>query len=256
MRIKVLFQSNEPIELSINYNYYLSSAIYNYLKQSDHEYAFFLHEEGYTTQKGKRFKLFTFSQLQARKRRILNDKIKFLSPVTWYVSSPSENFLGNFAAALLERKHLYIAGTKLRLKDLFIPKEPRFSRRMHFTCLSPITISTVRERDGEKVLHYCRPFEGDFYEKIHQNLIGKFKALYDESPKESDFHMELDQEYVEKCSGRITKLIKFKDIDVIGVMAPFSLECDDPRLIQIGYECGFGDKNSAGFGMVEVCRRR
>ena len=26
----------------------------------------------------------------------------------------------------------------------------------------------------------------------------------------------------------------------------------NPELIQIGYECGFGDKNSAGFGMVEV----
>ncbi|HIE28084.1 TPA: hypothetical protein EYP66_12430 [Candidatus Poribacteria bacterium] len=31
---------------------------------------------------------------------------------------------------------------------------------------------------------------------------------------------------------------------------PFSLD----NHIQIGYECGFGNKNSAGFGMVEVVK--
>jgi len=263
MRIKVLFQNNEPTELPINYNYYLSSAIYEYLNQSDAEYAFFLHEEGYTTSKGKRFKLFTFSQLQAKKRQIVGDKIRFTSSVTWYVSSPSEDFLGNFAAALLERRQLNIAETKVMLKDLFIPKPPRFSERMRFTCLSPITISTVAERNGERILHYCRPDEADFYEKIQQNLIGKYEVLYGKLPPKSDslasledkFRMEFDPEYVKKHNGRITKLVKFKDIDVIGVMAPFTIEAD-PRLIELGYECGFGDKNSAGFGMVEVCKRR
>jgi CRISPR-associated endoribonuclease Cas6 len=33
--------------------------------------------------------------------------------------------------------------------------------------------------------------------------------------------------------------------------APFTITAD-PQLIQLGYECGFGENNSAGFGMVEV----
>jgi len=127
MRIKVLLENSEKIELPVNYNYYLSSVIYKCLNHSDAEYAFFLHEEGYTTSKGKRFKFFTFSQLQAEKRQIVGDKIRFLSPtITWYVSSPSESFLGNFAAALLERRQLDMGGTRLNLKDLFIPRSPRF----------------------------------------------------------------------------------------------------------------------------------
>jgi len=256
MRIKVLLENPEKIELPVNYNHYLSSAIYGYLNHSDAEYAFFLHEEGYTTPKGKRFKFFTFSQLQAEKRRIVGDKIQFLSPsMTWYVSSPSESFLGNFAAALLEHRKLDIAGTKLRLKDVFIPKSPRFFERMCFTCLSPITISTVIERDGQKIAHYCRPDEKQFSEKIRQNLIGKYEALHEQLPSSDDFRLEFDAEYQKRRGGRITKLIKFKDIDVIGVMAPFNVE-GNPGLIQIGYECGFGDKNSAGFGMAEVARRQ
>ena len=255
MRIRVLFQNEKPIELPINYNYYLSAAIYRSLNKSDPEFAFFLHEEGYITAKGKHFKLFTFSQLQAKKRQIIGDKIRFLSPITWYVSSPSENFLGNFAATLAECRHLFVGGTKLALKDLYIPKDPNFYERMNFTCLSPITISTVEENDGERALHYCRPDEEDFSEKIQQNLIGKYEVLYGELPPEKDFHIEFDPEYIKKRKGRITKLVKFKNIDVIGVMAPFTIEAD-PRLIKIGYECGFGDKNSAGFGMVEINRKK
>ena len=32
------------------------------------------------------------------------------------------------------------------------------------------------------------------------------------------------------------------------------ITCDvgSPELMFVGYECGFGDKNSAGFGIVEV----
>ena len=36
-----------------------------------------------------------------------------------------------------------------------------------------------------------------------------------------------------------------------GTFAPFRLEV--PReLIEVGYECGFGEMNSQGFGMVKI----
>ncbi|MEI6848119.1 MAG: CRISPR-associated endoribonuclease Cas6 [Chlorobiaceae bacterium] len=33
--------------------------------------------------------------------------------------------------------------------------------------------------------------------------------------------------------------------------APFRIEAPS-ELIEVGYECGFGEKNSQGFGMVKV----
>lgn len=38
---------------------------------------------------------------------------------------------------------------------------------------------------------------------------------------------------------------------VKGTLSPFRLEAP-PELQEIGYECGFGEKNSQGFGMVKV----
>ncbi|MEC7867857.1 MAG: hypothetical protein VYE00_09460, partial [Candidatus Poribacteria bacterium] len=62
MRIKIEFPVKEAVALPVNYNYYLTGVIYNFLRQSDRDYASSLHQEGYQEQE-KRFKLFTFSQL-------------------------------------------------------------------------------------------------------------------------------------------------------------------------------------------------
>ena len=44
---------------------------------------------------------------------------------------------------------------------------------------------------------------------------------------------------------------RIKGIKIRGVLCPFRVSGSVP-LIQIGYECGFGDKNSADFGMVKT----
>ena len=84
MRIKITCDIGEGIRLPINYNYFLASAIYGFLRESDPEYADFLHQDGYELE-NRRFKLFTFSQLMAKRREIREDQIHFRSPLTWYV---------------------------------------------------------------------------------------------------------------------------------------------------------------------------
>jgi CRISPR-associated endoribonuclease Cas6 len=100
LRIKIECPIRKAVTLPINYNYYLTGVIYNFLRQSDQNYASFLHQEGYRNQQ-KRFKLFTFSQLQARRRQIKGDQICFQSTVSWYISSPKDEFLTHLAGSLL-----------------------------------------------------------------------------------------------------------------------------------------------------------
>ena len=62
--------------------------------------------------------------------------------------------------------------------------------------------------------------------------------------------MEWDKEYVKnKKPGKVFHIKK--DIKVYGVMAPFSA-MGSLELLQFGYEAGFGEKNSSGFGMAEL----
>lgn len=250
MRIQILTDVGDGITLPINYNYQLAGVIYRFLAESDPEYASFLHNEGYAVAE-KRFKLFTFSQLMAERRRITGAQIHFGSTLTWYVSSPVEPFLSHFADTLLTEGRLSIDQHELRVRDVTVPRIPRFRPEMYFRCLSPITMSTKRERNGQRVMHYCLPGDPALSELIRQNLIRKHEAIHGRPPHDDTLTFAFDKNYIDRRQGRVTRLVDYKGIKVRGVLCPFRVSGSIP-LIQTGYECGFGDKNSAGFGMVEV----
>ena len=250
MRIQILADVGDGLTLPINYNHLLAGVIYRFLAESDPEYASFLHNEGYAAAE-KRFKLFTFSQLMAERRRITGTKIHFGSTLMWSVSSPVERFLSHFADTLLTGGSLSIGQHQLRIKDVTVPRIPRFQSEMHFRCLSPITMSTKRKRDGKQVMHYCLPDDPALSELIRQNLIRKHEAIHGRPPADDTLTFHYDGSYITKRQGRVTRLVDYKGIKVRGVLCPFNVS-GSVALIQTGYECGFGDKNSAGFGMVGV----
>lgn len=250
MRIQILADVGDDITLPINYNYQLAGIIYRFLAESDPEYATFLHEEGYVAAE-KRFKLFTFSQLMAERRRIIGANIHFGSILTWSVSSPVERFLSHFADTLLTEGRLSIGQHQLRIRDVTVPRIPRFRSEMCFRCLSPITMSTKRKRDGKHVMHYCLPDDPALSELIRQNLIRKHEAIHGRAPHDDTLTFTFDKGYIDRRQGRVTRLVDYKGIKIKGIMCPFHVS-GSVALIQTGYECGFGDKNSAGFGMVDI----
>ena len=250
MRIQILADVGNGITLPINYNHLLAGIIYRFLAESDPEYASFLHEEGYRAAE-KRFKLFTFSQLMADRRRITGDKIRFRSTLTWYVSSPVERFLSHFADTLLTEGQLSLGQWQLPISDVTIPRIPRFQSKMQFRCLSPMTMSTTREHNNKRAMHYCLPDDPALSGLIRQNLIRKHEAIHGRAPQDDTLSFAFDKTYIDRRQGRVTRLTDYKGIKIRGIMCPFRVT-GSPALIQVGYECGFGDKNSAGFGMAEI----
>ena len=250
MRIQVLADVGKGITLPINYNHLLVGVIYRFLAKSNPEYADFLHDEGYQAAE-KRFKLFTFSQLMAERRRITGEQIHFRSTLTWFVSSPIEEFLSHFADTLLTQGSLSLGPQELKIIDVTIPRVPRFRSEMTFRCLSPIVMSAVRENEGQRRTHYCLPDDSQLSELIRQNLLRKHEATHGCSPQNDTLSFHFDNQYIRRKQGRVTRLVDFKGIKIRGILCPFRVS-GSAALIRTGYECGFGDKNSAGFGMVEV----
>ncbi len=195
MRIKIVADVGEELTLPVNYNHLLAGVIYRFLAESDPEYASFLHEEGYRAAE-KRFKLFTFSQLMAERRRISGDKIHFRSTLTWYVSSPVERFLSHFADTLLTEGRLSLAQRQLPIKDVTIPRIPRFQSEMRFRCLSPVVMTTIREHNGKQAMHYCMPDDPALSELIRQNLIRKHEAILGRVPNDDTLSFAFDKTYI------------------------------------------------------------
>jgi CRISPR-associated endoribonuclease Cas6 len=259
LRLKLTLCAPDNGMVPFNYNYPLSSSIYSLLRFGSPEFSAFLHDIGYKLN-GKVYKLFTFA-LKFERFSIKQTGIHILSPNAYlYISSPFiDDFIRNFIIGTFESQHIVIAdlhySTLFRIKNAELIPAPVFMEKMKFMLLSPLVLSTRRERQGEMRQYYLRPEDGDDINRIITlNTRNKFQIMYGKE-NTSALRLSWDEGYLKK-NRRVTKKVTIDEngqypIDIIGMQAPFTLE-GEPELIRVGYECGFGEKNAMGFGMVDL----
>jgi CRISPR-associated endoribonuclease Cas6 len=126
---------------------------------------------------------------------------------------------------------------------------------MAFACLSPLVATTKREHNGKLSTHYYRYDDPALSEALRQNLIRKYRLIHGHEPEHADFALRFDSDFVRKKKDGIYKLVQYRArgevTQIKGIFAPFRVE-GSPELIAVGYEAGFGEKNSMGFGMGEI----
>ena len=271
MRVKITAITQHPAAIPFNYNYALHSAIYNLMEKSSSEYSQYLHDKGFINKTvKKRFKLFTFSKLFFEPSKIRNNGFIHVKKISFIFSTPIEQSFEHLILGLFSDQafHLTFFGEKINFSVTHVealPK-PKFTKECKFICLSPIAVSTQREKPNHKLeqhyLDYMNPEERDhFIKNIKKNLINKFQTFYNTTytNPNHEFKFSFDINYITKRQGKISKLIHFKKIDnktrtkIKGFEAPFKITAD-PKLINIGYQTGFGNDNSAGLGCVKNIR--
>ncbi|MBN2186285.1 MAG: CRISPR-associated endoribonuclease Cas6 [Dehalococcoidia bacterium] len=246
MRFKIsLHPEKARFELPYNYNYPLASAIYSFLGRGDASFSDFLHDEGFYDD-GKAFKLFTFSPLFCSQRKAVKNGLLLQGQVHWFISSPREEFVSGLAQGVLQQGFLSLVHQRLIVEQVEVLSQPSFESRMSFRTLSPIVISTGElNSNGKFHKKYLSPEEPEFTRVFETNLRRKHKACYGEEPSTERISLEL-------LRTPQSKLLDYKGTKVRGWFMHFIAE-GSPALIRIGYEAGFGEENSAGFGMVEAC---
>jgi len=264
MRIRIVLRQRRKVEeLPINTGYLIASSIYHTLSQSSESYATELHDLGYG-KKGERrhFKHFTFSNIQFPKKEIRAGKIiSYSNHVFFFISSPKEEFLQNLVMGLFHDDLFRISESFFEKELIETMPEPHFQDTMGFTMLSPLTLSiSETSSNGARRKHYLRVHDDRFPILIRQNLIAKYESLTGSAFDfyESDFKFDFDESYIQKQEKRgksIEKLITIaagseKETRIKALECPFKITAH-PELIKIGYESGFGDSNSMGFGMVK-----
>jgi len=273
MRIELTLSPEKNCIIPINYYYAISAVIYKILSFSSHEYATWLHDKGYMDSRGKPRKLFNFSSLKIIPRaKLQNDSliISESSQVTLYISSPLlEDFIQNFVQGIFLDQRITIANKrtagKFHVSKVFVMPKPEFNERTQYRLLSPLLLSTMRERNGKLYQYYLQPDDEEIEKLVKQNILRKYETIYKKEFLPTKFIFNLDQNYIASKGGPncISKLITInitnKDKEEIkkikAFIAPFTLETDI-ELHELIYECGIGEKNSQGFGMVEIKKEK
>jgi CRISPR-associated endoribonuclease Cas6 len=239
--------------LPINYQYEFSAWIYKVLYQGDKAFAGWLHEQGYAYGK-KRFKLFTFSQLETY-YKIFKDRFKLLSDeaeliVTFHIDEAVQHFI----SGLFKDRQFSIGDKRSRVsfevQTVETLQEPVFKEEMVFKALSPICVSKPVDNNGKLRAKYLMPGDEDFELRFINNLFSRYKALNRNGMTGSE---GIEVNVKGKAKSRLIKIKADTPAQTKVRGSLFNFTCKAPaELLRLGYEAGFGEKNSLGFGCVGV----
>ena len=256
MRLKITFLKPEgEMRFPVHYNHLVQGFIYRYLERIDPELSEVVHAEGFKVIRGKglkKFKLFTFSRfIPPSSPRIEGDYILFPKTVFLMVCSPIARILEAFARGIVKPERVRIGDERLIVKEITIEtlKEP-IEGPLHVRTISPITIrETVRGEDGKRRSVFLAPFSKEFKERIERNLKDKWTALTGEELNGKVFDIKLkDGAHFKK------RVLKYKGTVVEAWDGEFVID-GRPELLRLALYSGLGERNSQGFGCIEVVRR-
>lgn len=264
MRIEIeLKAKTRDYTVPLTYNYMIHGAIYRLLSQSSQEFTKWLHQKGFITDEGRAMKLFTFSKLFFEKLRVEKDVIRAQGWCKLLFSTPiDDKIITNIIMGMLSNNFLTLAD-RLYKTDFLINKittlpYPDFGTA-DYIMLSATTSSTMREYNGKLSTYYYRPGDKELHSSLEKNLLSKFKLVTGKAYS-GELHISLDQDYLESRRGKgVSKLITIKrgsgeETKVKAFISPLKI-IGTKEIKKVAYDCCIGEKNSMGFGMIDVSGR-
>ncbi|MEM7369560.1 MAG: CRISPR-associated endoribonuclease Cas6 [Bacteroidota bacterium] len=261
MRFKIIFQvKGDQRLLPLSYKYELSSWIYKQIERADSPFAEFLHTQGYILN-GKRFKLFTFSDIHFRKYEIIGDRVKLLSPeisfvISFFVDKAAESLvMGLFHQQCFELgdqiTQVRLQVKSLKVLPLVIPNGP-----VRLKTTGPMVVSRQPNLDiGEKQAQYLSPLDDKFEEVFFQNLLNKYSSALIHNLV-SKIDVSSPRKFLllrEKPKSRLIKIKAHRpdETKIRGYLFDFELTAPK-ELIRFGMLSGFGVANAMGFGSTRI----
>jgi len=240
MRLKIsLTSKNGNYLIPYNYNHILSAIIYR--KIADLDLAAKLHFS-------KDFKFFTFSQLNIPNRMrgnggIISKDGKF----HFFISSPNEYLIQSMVEGYLKDPEVIFMNKKLSVENVELLKRPQFKKRMKMKSMSPLVARIKQEKNGKLRIRDLDPNDLRFYAGLQKNLIRKYKSYYGDYDGDKYVQIIPEQSSVQRKRIRIKK--DEQETFQKAYNMRFEIEADK-RLLEFAYDCGLGERNSMGFGMV------
>ncbi|PBF69145.1 CRISPR-associated endoribonuclease Cas6 [Clostridioides difficile] len=247
-RYLILTVDNEVV-LDYNYQYELMKRIYEAIEISDRRKALSLHNEGYKIDK-KVFKLFNYTMMfedakYSKEGIHLNSRTKIRLILSGY-----DDILNNIIKGFIKCKVFKLYNIEFKLSNMDEDSKIGFNSITLYKVRSPIVASLYDLKSKKQV--YLNPMQEEFYKALHDNLMKKYKLIYN---KEYTGEVYFDIEDVLSVKKKYITNIKGKGI-VIGY-TDFEIFIEaDKDMQKVIYYCGLGEKNSIGMGLLTYITSR
>lgn len=252
MRLLLSLKSADNLlEYKTNYHYHLQGFIYGLLENSS-QFSQLHNKKGY--------KFFCFSNIFSPSGSNDNTDIRYI-----IISSPSRDFaryVSSMLTKMKERKdHVSIGKMQLMIDNIQIFET---ELRPPFTLITgtPIIMRISRERYQKYNIETKHPYAYVYWRKeyplemfiqqLEENLRAKYAEFTGLGPVEANrlpiFHNLI-------LKKQVSTRIYLHDTEqiVIGSMWEFWFDGElDTELLQFGLDCGLGERNSMGFGFMNI----
>ncbi|NME96473.1 CRISPR-associated endoribonuclease Cas6 [Clostridium cochlearium] len=243
MRANLEISFSDKLEVPIQYNYLVQAMILNWL--GDEKYQKFIHDKGYEYN-NRSYKMYTFSKLYGKfSVNSKNGIITFFDKVNLIVSSLDTRFIQYLASNVIMEDNLRLGKNSVKVNKIETSYNELGNSEKIYT-KSPITVYSTLQNADKKKTYYYSPYEEEFNELIRNNLINKYKALYNKFPQNDSFDIKLLSTREPKES-----VLNYKGTIIKGWNGEFLIK-GSKELLQIAYDAGLGSKNSQGFGCIEL----
>lgn len=242
MRVKIHLDCSGKKKIDYNYQYYIASALYDKFHQANMDLATKVHYR-------KGFKFFNFSNLMFENYTCHNNEIEFNGKVWFILASPNKEIMEAMIEGVLKNAILDIKNTKFVISSIEVLRKPEITNNtVYMKTLSPIITTTITDKNGEKHTWDLAPSDLRFHSNIRQNIIKKYTVFYSQKPKNQMFD-------IIKILHTKPKRIRIKNTYHTCYHMHFILKASK-ELIYFALDTGLGEKNSMGFGCVDIIHKK
>lgn len=186
MRLAIFFRLDKRCTIPFNYQYILSAWVYSLIGKADHDFAGFLHGEGYAAEAeedSRRFKFFTFSYLrfpqgtwkpQSGGMEISPCRCIELD-LAFYIDQGLEAFVTGLFRE--QRLRFHPTGAELTVERVETRPVVVGAATVELKTLSPIVVSRLPDpAKGEQQPQYLPPSDPHYAQYFLRNLTGRYHA--------------------------------------------------------------------------------
>lgn len=259
MRFKLSLElTGDENIIPVNHQYEFANSILKSIQYTDTSFVEWLQKNGYMNA-NREFQHFTFSQPVFAETAQDGDRLSLKSKeASLCISFLTNEQLATFVNGVFMNQELRVGDKQNKVsfvvKNVEALPEPSFESGMRFQTTSPLVLS----KDNGKKIQYFSPEDKEFEIMFFKNLMAKYASLVKFFPQwagETNFPnlSDMKLEVLSPVKGKVvkTRTETPQPVSVKGFLFEFKLTAPS-RLINIGYQTGFGEQNHLGFGCTAV----
>jgi len=263
MRLEITMNyEDNRFEIPINYNYLFYKALNTILRSGNYYWQDIMYEDICCHRLDEESKLYTFSKFLNPKVFVSGSLLSGYGESKLYFSAPVQNkqLIGKLVQSLNHNNIIYIEYDnkmiEFEIQNVNCLDEPIFRNVERFVMLSPTTVSKVRYVNNEKLIQYLKATDEETPRVLAYNLRKKYELIF-KKKYNGTLDIKLDANYINFKGGAegVSKLITIfenssKETRIKSFITPLTI-IGRSEIISVAYQCGIGEHNSLGMGMIE-----